>query len=130
MSDAARVVCDYCGAQAKLVTGREMYPYRPDLFKKRLYECKPCDAYVGTHENSGKPLGRLANKKLRGLKMQVHAKFDPIWKSGKMTRKKAYRWLSDGLCIKQSECHVGMFDEDTCEKALAFIQVTTGVDDE
>lgn len=62
-----KVVCDYCGADAKLVTGDVIYPHRHDLRARRFWQCVPCDAYVGTHANSlnHHPLGRLANAELR-----------------------------------------------------------------
>jgi hypothetical protein len=117
---SASVTCDYCGKPAELVGGEVIYPHRSDLRKRRFWRCAPCGAYVGTHENSPKaaPLGRLANVELRGLKQRVHAAFDPIWQAGEMGRTEAYRWLATALCIRQSECHIGMFDEQRCRDAL------------
>ncbi|EDX6630579.1 hypothetical protein CVC30_004814, partial [Salmonella enterica subsp. enterica serovar Cerro] len=66
----------------------------------------------------GKPLGRLANSSLRAMKSSAHRAFEPLWKTGRMSRKDAYLWLSKQLDIKFSECHIGMFDEDMCEKVV------------
>lgn len=121
--------CPYCGNAAKFVTGEAIYPHRKDLFYKRFYECKPCDAYVGCHDavdSDGKnglgdgtiALGRLANKELRQAKMAVHAVFDPLWKNGSMARKHAYNLLATKLKIKKEDCHVGMFDVETCRKVI------------
>jgi hypothetical protein len=108
----------YCGAESKLVGGDAIYPHRPDLFDLKFYQCKPCDAYVGTHKGTYKALGRMANKELRQAKMAAHAKFDPLWKDGGMKRKDAYKKLSDLLRIEPADCHIGMFDVDMCKRVL------------
>jgi hypothetical protein len=117
------VKCDYCGNDAKLVTGDVIYPHRPDLRKRKFWQCAPCDAYVGTHANSRQahPLGRLANAELRALKQRVHAAFDPIWQGGETSRTDAYRMLARGLNIPERECHIGMFDPKRCKDALAVL---------
>ena len=66
-------------------------------------------------KNTQNSLGRLANKELRTLKMQAHKAFDPIWKDGYMTRKQAYKWLSDQLEIPEEYTHIGMFGVETCK---------------
>jgi hypothetical protein len=112
------VVCDYCGKDAPLVSGKTVYPHRPDLYAKQFYQCGPCDAMVGCHPGTTKPLGRLANAELRKAKMAAHAAFDPIWKGGKMKRGSAYAWLADQLGIRQQECHIGMFDVAMCARVI------------
>lgn len=80
------------------------------------------------------PLGRLADRTLRGLKKATHQAFDPFWKSYSLwtkhpaytkaakhdsaRRKVLYQWLSDTLRIPYEDCHVGMFDEETCRKVI------------
>lgn len=113
--------CDYCGKPAQLVTGETVYPHRRDLWKKRFWMCKPCEAYVGCHGNSGKPLGRLANVELRKAKIDAHAAFDSLWKSERMTRKQAYARLANILGIKVKKCHIGMFDVDLCRKVIQVV---------
>jgi len=121
------ILCDYCHRPAALVTGRDLYPHRGDLAEKKFWHCAPCVAYVGCHEGTIKPFGRLANAALRKAKMEVHAMFDPLWK-GKMERDQcskyearnaAYAWLARQLNIRIEDCHVGMFDEETCWRAVA-----------
>jgi hypothetical protein len=115
------VFCPYCKNDASLVTGREIYPHRQDLFSRRFWACMPCKAWVGCHEGSKghKPLGRLANAELRILKQQAHAVFDPKWKhSRSISRKDAYAILADKLGIPVKQCHIGYFDEETCRKVI------------
>lgn len=122
MSDVA---CDYCGGSAELVTGSDIYPHRPDLTALRFWRCAPCGAYVGCHKagngygDGTRPLGRLANAELRAAKSAAHAAFDPLWKSGRMRRGDAYRWLSDKLGIPQAQTHIGEFDVETCRRVVA-----------
>ena len=108
-------ICPYCNQFSKLVTGKEVYPHRKDLFNLNFYQCNPCVAYVGTHKGTVKPLGRLANAELRKSKSAAHRAFDPLWKLGDMKRKEAYKWLAVALGINASDCHIGMFDVSTCE---------------
>lgn len=117
------VVCPYCGSGADLVSGQSVYPHRSDLFHKWFYMCSPCDARVGCHPKSKRPLGRLANSELRRWKMKAHAAFDPLWKSKKMSRKEAYSWLSDRLGIHPDETHIGMFDVEMCKKVIKAVGV-------
>ena len=123
------VLCDYCGGAAKLVGGEVIYPHRPDLAELKFWHCAPCRAYVGCHRKNKKhgqdgmqPLGRLANAELRRAKSRVHAAFDPLWKDKNMTRREAYVWLAGRLNIPVDDCHIGMFDVRTCDRAVSVIQ--------
>ena len=112
--------CPYCGNNAELKTGHHVYPHRPDLSHLKIWACTPCDAWVGTHKNSPdhKPLGRLANAELRRAKMAAHAAFDPIWKSGQMSRRKAYSLLAEKMGLPKLKAHIGEFDVDQCKQVV------------
>lgn len=128
------VTCPYCSRAAQfLPDSRSIYhgrDYGP------VYRCDPCDAHVGVHKGTTKPLGRLANAELRGLKRQVHDRLDPLWvqywraypdlpahiRSGHMRSKqrgRVYAWLAEQLGIPADDCHVGHFDPDRCLAAIA-----------
>lgn len=109
-----KVICPYCGNDAEWVSNDEVYGKKyGDSYM--IYLCRPCNAYVGCHENTRKPLGTMANKILRDLRQRAHAHFDPIWKSGRMSRKKAYELLSKKL---GREIHIGESDEETCKQII------------
>lgn len=114
------VMCPYCNTNAALVTGREVYPHLRNLHHKKFWKCDPCAAWVGTHENSleFKPLGRLAKKELRDLKMKAHMVFDAFWKEGTMKRTEAYAKLASELKIQTNLCHIGWFSEDECRRVV------------
>lgn len=113
--------CSYCGQPAVLVTGEAIYPHRPDLHSLRFWQCAPCDAFVGCHKNGDgiTPLGTLANRETREARKQAHAAFDPIWREGRMSRKKAYNWLASSLGYKQGKCHISWMTADECSRVVA-----------
>lgn len=115
------ITCHYCSNPAQLVNGKQIYPFRTDLAALKFWRCAPCNAWVGCHPGTEKPLGILAKAELRKLKSQVHAAFDPTWRNKKRSRTAAYRWLAEGLGISGAKCHIGMFTEDMCRKALEFM---------
>ena len=116
------VICLYCNKKAELVGGDVIYPSRPDLACKKFYLCTPCDAFVGTHRATCAPLGTLAKPKLRLLRKNCHALFDPIWKNKHLKRKDAYKWLSENLEIPADKCHIGMFNQIMCKKAINLLK--------
>jgi hypothetical protein len=128
MSDRI-VPCPYCGNHAALVGGARIYPSRPDLARLRFWLCAPCDAYVGCHKagewipgvghsDGTLPLGRLADVRLRASKRRAHAAFDALWKSGRMKRRDAYRWLATRMGKQPEDCHIGMFGVDECSEVV------------
>lgn len=114
-------LCPYCGAEVLLRSAYDVYKTNDSKHWGNMWVCSnypECDAYVGCHKNTTIPLGRLANGRLRLLKKEAHKQFDPIWKSGLMSRKEAYRWLADMLKIPCEECHIGMFNVKQCQRVI------------
>jgi hypothetical protein len=109
------VICPYCGRQAKYVDSAEVYHGKS---YGMIYLCRYCNAWVGVHKGTDKPLGRLADGDLRKAKQKAHKAFDPMWMSGAMTRRQAYEWLAEWLEIEIHKCHIGMFDIETCESVF------------
>jgi hypothetical protein len=127
--------CPYCGSGVKRVLGKAIYGDRgPNLADLPFWACErypTCDAYVGCHPGTETPLGRLANKELRKWKSAAHAAFDPLWKrkleqrraeQGQYPKARArgsgYKWLAEQLGIPPEDCHVGMFDVETCRRVV------------
>lgn len=106
--------CPYCDKVAIWTENKAIYGNNYGK-SYMCYYCKPCDAYVGCHNNTRKPLGTMANAETREWRKTAHAAFDPIWKSGKMSRSKAYRILSKSL---GKEIHIGEADIRTCQNIL------------
>jgi len=104
------VICPYCEEEAPLTHTREIY----GVDFGWAYRCEPCDAYVGCHPKSKKPLGTLANSELRMCRMKAHEAFDPIWLYKSLQRQRAYDWLAKELGIEPKQCHIGMFNIAQC----------------
>lgn len=115
------IVCQYCNKFAELVPAEIMYPRRHDLRGKSFYRCVPCDAHVGCHPGTYTPLGSLANKPLRTARIATHDKFDQLWHGGAMPRWAAYKWLRCMMNMTRDECHIGLFSEGDCKRAIAHV---------
>ena len=114
------VRCDYCGTPADLVSNEVLYGKHYGM----IYLCPTCGAYVGVHEGTDKPKGRLANKELRHWRTLAHDAFDPLWKHGGLfcnRRDAAYRWLSEKMGLPVEKTHIGMFDVPECKQVIDII---------
>ena len=114
-------VCPYCADDVILTTNDYIYGRR---YGKNFhcYVCVGCKASVGTHPDNVTPLGRLANERLKSLKIQCHELFDWFWKSGSMSRERAYIEMAKRLGIAENECHFGWFDEEVLIKAREMLK--------
>lgn len=119
-------------SSAHLYMGRDYGP---------IWECPEpqCDATVGCHPD-GSPLGALATKTLKRLRMAAHDKFDALWKPweaqqlaypeetrviGKLRgamRSRAYAWLAEQMDITREACHIGHMDEVAAKRAIEIIE--------
>lgn len=95
------IYCTGCQAkvEARLISGADKYPHRPDLAIVPFWECPTCKAYVGCHYKTSevtKPLGYLATPEIIAYRKQIHSIIDPLWRSkdAVVTRDTVYRMLS------------------------------------
>jgi hypothetical protein len=107
-------ICPYCKCSTKLVDTKEIYGESYG----QAYYCKPCQAWVNCRKGTDEALGRLANRELRGWKIQAHLHFDKIWKEKLMDRDEAYAWLSKQLGTPPDYTHIGMFGAESCKKVI------------
>ena len=109
------MICPYCQKEAPWVENKAIYGrnYGKSFM---CYYCKPCDAYVGCHQNSKTPLGTMANKELRAWRIRAHDHIDPLWKTGRMKRKEVYAFLKEKLGV---QVHVAESDLEMCKRILA-----------
>lgn len=115
-------VCPFCRSSVSLVDSAKVY-HRSYGF---IYLCDSyprCDARVGCHSNSNKPLGTLADRELRQWRSLAHRQFDPLWQSGIFTsRQAAYKWLAKAMGLPPALTHVAMFDIRQCQRAIAVVK--------
>ena len=109
--------CPYCWNWTYRTTGEDIYWTRK--YPWFYWKCPSCpDVYVWCHKWTAIPLWKPANKELRILRNNLHAKFDLLWKEQWMWRKNAYNWLSQRMWIKFEDTHIAFFDEKQCNQAL------------
>lgn len=94
------IFCVACGRDivARLTSGEEIYPHRPDLFGLPFWKCDTCENFVGCHHKTKSrtnPLGCIPTPELRRARSEIHKKLDPLWKSGKASRREVYRKLGE-----------------------------------
>lgn len=113
------LVCPECGARLVLKPSR----FRP------FYGCETwartnCRGSVGAHPD-GAPMGTPADLATKAARSDAHLAFDPLWQSGLMTRKDAYRWLQQVLGLTDAEAHIGHFDIATCRRLIGAVRTVT-----
>jgi len=93
-------ICRYCGGVIRLIPAEAVYgPSAERLGKKgeKLYQCQNCNARVGCHKGTARPLGNVANEVLRLKRIEAHQVFDGLWKRRGMSRTTAYKWLAERM---------------------------------
>ena len=111
-------LCDNCCSEnIKLVPAPKL------KFKNfsQMYVCYDCNASVGCHVNSSLPLGKMADKETRQLRVELHTIFDRLWKSDLLSRDKAYCWLARNLEIETEDCHIAWFSKSQLIEAIDLV---------
>lgn len=115
--------CPYCNEPAQFMESSASL-YRGTEYGP-VWACLPCEAWVGCHPGTTKPLGRLADRELRRAKVEAHRAFDPLWRAGldvgatqREARTTAYRWLANALGLIEDDCHIGKFDLPRCRAVV------------
>lgn len=83
-------ICRYCGGVVHLVSAADVYGMaaakRLGIEQENFYQCQNCNARVGCHKGTTRPLGNLANEALRMKRKETHQIFDSFWRERGMTR--------------------------------------------
>lgn len=114
-------ICRYCGGIIRLIPAQTVYgesTERLGMTGQYIYQCQNCNARVGCHRDSTRPLGNVANEVLRLKRMETHRIFDAHWKQQRMSRTAAYRWLAEELHLPDGRAHIGGFEMDQCQKVI------------
>ena len=114
-------ICRYCGGVIRLVPASGIYgesAQRLGMSEEWVYQCQNCNARVGCHKGTKRPLGDVANEVLRLKRMETHQVFDSFWKSRGMSRTKAYRWLAEKMELPEAIAHIGGFEMEQCHRLM------------
>jgi len=105
--------CPYCKKPAEWVSNEAVYGGRRYGKSYMIWLCVPCDARVGCHQNTKRPLGTMANKELREVRIAAHANIDSLWRSGDYRRSDVYRAMNKHF---GKEIHVGESDIELAQQ--------------
>ena len=118
--------CPYCGSTVEYRSAEGIY--KDNHKNVMLYVCTnypECDAYVRVHEGTNKPVGTLADSKLRAMRLEAHKLLDKIQERGIMTKSECYQWIANTIMSPLSQAHIGYLGEyyckiviDECKKLL------------
>jgi hypothetical protein len=114
-------ICRYCGGVIRLVPARSIYGdavKRLGLEQEKIYQCQNCNARVGCHKGTNRPLGDVANEVLRLKRMETHQVFDAYWHSRGMSRTQGYKWLARQMKLPEAHTHIGGFEMDQCQQVI------------
>tara|TARA_Y100001968_G_C19454148_1_gene770954 strand:- start:2015 stop:2446 length:432 start_codon:yes stop_codon:yes gene_type:complete len=110
------VFCQYCKNKAQFSF----------IHDRPVWICHACDAWIGVHVNTDKPLAELANRELRDLKKKAHFYFGILWhekakKDGctqDKAKESAYKWLAGKLKVDHGKCRIEYFDTEQCKLTI------------
>lgn len=110
------ILCCQCGTEvdARLTSGAEVYPHRPDLKDLPFWRCDDCGNWVGCHhktKNRTAPLGAIPSPELKRARSQIHALIDPLWKSKRIGRSELYARMSEALGWEYHTASIRTIDE-------------------
>lgn len=102
MSQDRTIYCCGCGDKvtARLTSGAEIYPHRPDLSSLPFWKCDACRNFVGCHhktKNPTNPLGCIPTPEIKAARQHIHRILDPLWKSGGWDRRALYAEIAERL---------------------------------
>jgi len=107
--------CPYCNGTMQLRDSDVIYGRSYGM----VWFCENwpgCDAFVGCHKGTDKPLGTPANGVLRNWRKRCHGLFDELWKSRRMTRRGAYDWMAEQLGIPVDQAHIALLSLEQCQQ--------------
>lgn len=111
-----KIYCCSCSKKvnARLTDGKEVYPHLLYLHKLPFWICDSCKNFVGCHhktKNRTRPLGCIPTQELKKARTEIHKILDPLWHSGKISRKEVYAHLSKKLGWKYHTANIRTIKE-------------------
>ena len=64
------------------------------------------------------PKGELADGQLRNKRILAHRALNTLLEEGYMTKKSAYIWLQNKLCLREKDMHIAKFSLYYCEETI------------
>ena len=109
----------HCGCNAVLRPASEVSRgTKPGMMAYVCAKYPQCNSYVLAKPDTLEPMGSLAGPELRRLRQEAHNHFDRLYKSGLMTKRKAYEWLSYTVQAPMAHAHIGHLGEYYCQVVI------------
>lgn len=108
------VFCPYCDKLCLWCDNSEIYGKNIGKSHK-IWLCKDCNAYVHCHNNTMIPMGELANKELRDLRIKSHKIIDSYWKNKYLDRGEVYTQLKEYF---GKQIHIGESNKYICNTII------------
>lgn len=117
-----RVRCQYCGRMARLHPASYVYGSN-NLDSEVISMCATGIPMIVMRmwehiKKSLLPKGELADGQLRNKRILAHRALNTLLKEGGMTRKSAYIWLQNKLCLQKKDMHIAKFSLYYCEETI------------
>lgn len=112
-------ICPYCNAQSEIRSLAEVTGNKNS--KGKVFVCKnfpECNSYVKVNDQTGLPMGTMANKHLRDLRAEAHRQIARLYADGLGTRDSTYEWMASRLGLNRRETHIGLFQEYYCLQVI------------
>ena len=113
------VTCPNCGGKGHLAERSKVDSRAPAGVK--IYVCdnydNGCQSYVSTHAGDHLPMGTMATKETRTLRVKVHSAIDKLWQSGRVNRRELYNRL--GSYIGMKDFHIAKLNAYQCQQVLS-----------
>ena len=121
------IYCCNCAREvdARLTTGKEIYPHRPDLWDLPFWKCDDCGGHVGCHhktKNLTRPLGCISSPEIIKARKEIHKLIDPLWRGKFITRRKLYQAISEHLGYEYHAGEIRSLEE--ARKVYRFVKTT------
>lgn len=116
-----QINCPYCGAPAVCRPASTVHGSATRQKGSYLYLCSrwpACDSYVAAHRKDLRPMGSLADKKLRRKRILAHQALEELRRRRHMETWAVYLWLQGKLKLDPDKAHIGMFSEAMCDRVI------------
>ncbi len=115
-SSIFQVKCPYCNAVAEFDGVKDARC--EGRGKGYRYACRDCGAYIAAEGATQKPIGSMADKRLRVWRHETTRLITAIVNKNYLTRHQIYQWLQNELELSPQNCKVYHFDIHTCQEVV------------
>lgn len=108
-----KIYCCCCNEdiEARITSGKHVYPHRKDLYSLQFWICYKCGNFVGCHKSSGLPLGCIPTDEIKKARIHIHNILDPLWKNKLIKRGELYKIIKKKLGYEYHTANIRSIDE-------------------